>query len=238
MLIGKTIIGTIGIMSGVAAVQTEFMKSLCQMTQFNAEYLCLPTQTIHYAWANQSFHSFARNFLCKQCYGDWILMLDTDHAFDPDLLARMIKLSDEYNIGVLTAIYQYRGEPYPPVLFTKNEADENEPGKHTKKFDRILDFDRDCQLLQVDSAGAGALLIRKPILHAIWDTNEEPFDIIDKYSEDHSFFIRLAKLDIPVFCATQVEAHHLVLKKLTIQDYNDPDLKIIKARTKEVLANK
>src|SRR3990167_10526335 len=111
----KECLGTIGIMSGIPFVHSEFMWSFAQMVQYNAEYLCGPNEFIHYVKPNTSNHAAARNSLKNQMLGDWLLMLDCDHIFDPDIAVRMLKVMDEYKVQVLTALYTMKEPPYAPV---------------------------------------------------------------------------------------------------------------------------
>ena len=224
MILGKKILGTIGAMGGVPAVLNPFMWSLVQMVQYNQEYVCGENEIIHYVQAPTSFHAESRNYLVDNCYGDWLLMLDTDHSFEPDILNRMLKVMYENNIYVLSAIYQYKQDPYPPVLFMKNNNDSEDKKKNP--FLLISEWDRSLDLLQVGSCGAGCLLIRKVVLDKIKnELKENPFDILPPHSEDHSFFKRLDKLNIPVFVAMDIECNHLMIKKIELKDYNDIDSK-------------
>ena len=83
-------IGTVGYMGGIMAIPEPFMWSWSQMVQFNSEVL----PQIHYTRARMSLHSAARNELYAQMQGDWLLQLDTDLVFDPDFVARMVRMFD------------------------------------------------------------------------------------------------------------------------------------------------
>lgn len=221
-MFSKKIIGTIGIMGGTPAVLNDFMWSLVQMIQYNNEYLCQPNEIIHLVQPPNSFHAFARNHLCDHVYGDWLLMLDNDHSFEPDLLSRMLRIMYTHNTPVLTALYQYKQSPYAPVIFVENPDNKT---KEINPFEMLGDWDRSLEVMQIASSGAGCLLIKKEVINKIREElNEDPFDISFPHSEDLSFFKRLLKLKIPVFCAPQIEYHHVMPKKLSLKDYNDPDI--------------
>ena len=64
----------------------------------------------------------ARNNLARQAIkaeADWVLWLDSDMVFAPDLLQRMLKVCTENDIDFLTAVCFRRKPPYTPCLFER-----------------------------------------------------------------------------------------------------------------------
>lgn len=213
MLIGKKTIGTVAFLGGMEFIHRRFAWSLLQMSQFNNEYVCKPGEIVHYDHATVSYHSYARNSLIERIHGDWLLMLDTDHSFEPDLLSRMLRLMDAYEIDVLTGLYQYTSPPYSPVLYWHDDPDEG--------YDGIGDWEEGMEIIQVKSAGGGCLLVRKSVYERIQaELNEAPFDIIHPFSEDHSFFRRLEKLDIKAYFAPEIHYPHLQTREVTLDDFD------------------
>lgn len=228
MLMGKHTLGTISLMGGVSSCHTEFMYSLAQMIQYNNEYVCEPGQVIHLDRADVSYHSAARNQLVSRFLGDWMLMLDLDHAFAPDLLARMLYMVNLYRhrnveIGVLSGMYHYRVKPYLPVAFMWNE-------KKTG-CNQITDWESDGILVEIDSGGGGCLLVQRKVFNRIYEElNEEPFSIRNGLSEDHSFFYRLMLLGIKAYLAPGIQAAHLATVPITTEGfYKDRFDKLSKA---------
>ena len=223
MLIGKKIIGTIGYMGGVMALPSPFVWSWTQMIEYNNDYLLEPNQQILYTKSDNSYHAFARNNLVKQIRGDFLLMLDTDHQFEPDLAARMLYIMNEANIDVLVGIYQYKGKPYSPKIYHWS--------KDGKAIEAIGDWDKPKgrYLIPIGSAGAGCLLVKKSVYEKIKEKlKEDPFDIIHPFSEDNSFFIRLKKLGIKAYCDPSIEYHHLEYRALSLKDYKKDTLDLKK----------
>lgn len=213
MLLGKKILGTVAYMGGVDHLPEQFSWSWGQMIQYNTEYFCDKGEIVHYDHATVSFHSFARNCLVDRMMGDWLLMLDTDHAFEPDLCARMLWHMDQAEVDVLTGLYLYNSEPYYPKLYTKEEGG------------YIGGWDKDAVLFQVDSAGAGCLMVRRMVYDRIRDELEEsPFDIIPPFSEDLSFFERLSTLEIKAYCAPNIESYHLQTREVGLVEYQHQDV--------------
>lgn len=194
-------VGTIGIMGGVPEIPTPFARSLLEMTMFNNEYLLGADQQIFHNIAIMSYHSSARNHLVFNMRGDWMLMLDTDQTFEPDLLTRLKWVLDKNNIDVLTGLYFKKYPPYDPVIYTDTGEWVLEP---------ILDYPKDKEIFEIDSAGAGCLLVKAKVYNAIIDQFKAmPFLEIPNNSEDHSFFWRLKQLGIKAYCAPHIQCNHL-----------------------------
>lgn len=212
MLYGRKPIGTIGYLGGLMAVPEEFAWSWGQMIQYNAEYLCEPGEYVHLNRATLSFHAAARNLLTQQIYGDWLLQFDTDHSFEPDMAARLVYLMNKHDVDVITGVYVAKTWPHPPVLYRWNDDE---------KLEQLAAWDASCPLIQIGSAGGGNLLVRRRVFERIRkEMNENPFDIIHPFGEDHSFFLRLKRLGIAVYAAPMVSSQHLGVKGYTTDDFD------------------
>jgi Glycosyl transferase family 2 len=208
MIEQRTCIGTVGYMGGIPALLEPFVWSLTQMIQFNTEALCGAGEYVHYIHTGKSLHASARTHLASQTRGEWLLMLDTDMTFDPDLCARLVRLMHKYSVEVVSGIYPYKSMPMFPVAYVWND--------HTNRHEVVGDWP-DAELFEVSSIGAGCLLIRKRTLERIvTELHEDPFEIIPPYGEDHSFFMRLKRLGVKGYCAPHVEAGHIALQPLFI----------------------
>lgn len=221
MLYGKKPIGTIAYLGGVMALPEPFVWSWTQMIEYNATYLVEPNQSIHYTRSKASYHSFARNILSQQFFGDWILMLDTDHQFEPDIAARMLYKMNKYNLDVLVGIYQYKSPPYSPVLYKWN--------KKGNALEMIGKWDKNAELFEIGSAGGGCLMIKRSVFQRIKkELKQEPFDIKFPFSEDHSFFYRLKKLGITPYCDPSIQLPHLTYKAIDLNDFDTKGMKFSK----------
>jgi len=193
----------------------SFTDCLSRLLLFSQQQL----GALHYTTATVSYHELGRKQLVDSFLGDWVLMLDTDHAFSPDLLVRMLALKKKYNYRVLSAIYQYKHPPHGPVanLWTPEG-----------KLSPLINWPRDGEVLDIGACGAGCLLIDRSVLDEIKrKLKEDPFAIRLGLSEDFSFCQRCKELEIPIGLATQIECHHIIRTNLSIQDYQ-PDLSDVK----------
>lgn len=216
MLIANRIIGTCAYMGGVPAVLEEFCWAYAELRTCNAELLCAPGEAVHYDRAKISFHAHARNSLVRRMEGDWLLLLDTDHAFEPDLALRMVDRLHRYQIDVLVALHVYKTHPFAPCIHLEKDG----------RLEPIIGWTQGPALFPCDSAGAGALLVRRTVFERIAEELKQgPFDIEPPYSEDHSFFRRLARLDPPVkaWFDPRLENPHLSVVPRTLADF-DPSI--------------
>ena len=203
MIQQQKILGTIGYPGGLPALPTPFSDSLIDMLEFNHEAILQPGERIELIRAKQSLHDYARNELVKNMKGKWLLQLDTDLYFDPDLCARMLFLADKYEVDVLTGMYCYKKPPHLPVVYAPWTADNTDTGPlHT--------WDREIEPLPIGWSGAGCRFVRQRVFQRIIDELKEwPFTRIDRVGEDKSFFLRLHKLGIQAYCAWKVQVGHL-----------------------------
>ena len=192
------------------------------MVQWNENYLAAPNEKIHYTQATVSLHCYARNNLVDQMQGDWLLMLDTDQTFEPDLVGRMLRDMNTYNLDVLAGVYHHKQSPHPPVMYKFK--------KDTKNFELISDWvvpknHKGSIFIPIASAGAGALMVRRHVYERIRkELKEGPFDILHGRGEDHSFFMRLDKLGIKAYANPEIQTYHLKYQALSSEDFNRSEL--------------
>lgn len=214
MLAGRKPLGTVCYLGGVAAVLEEFCWAWGQMVQYNQELLCGPTEYIHYDRVKFSDHAPARNTLAARMLGNWIIMLDTDHQFEPDIVHRLLRMADEIGADVLSGLYRYKTPPYSPVAFMS-----------TEKWTRgVVSLDKKAKAMEVSAFGAGCLFMRSSVLARIAkECKCGPFDRISGFSEDHSFCKRCREIGISTWIAPNIEAPHLRVCPVTDEDA-EPEL--------------
>lgn len=155
---------------------------------------------------------------------EWLWFIDTDMGFGPDTVDRLVKSADPELRPVMGGLCfaikrQQQGAFYAerfrmsPTIYSFHElADE-------VGFRPILDYRRD-QVVQAAGTGAACLLIHRgaldtvrarfgdvwfePITHPTGEKGGGPRG----FSEDLSFCVRLASLDIPVHVDTAVKTCH------------------------------
>lgn len=201
--------------------------SIAELLQFSQIKLCKPDEMILFNKGAVSYHELGRNQLVEEAEGDWLLQLDTDHVFAPDLLVRMLDLQGRLNAPVVSAIYQFKHPPHSPVagVWTSD-----------KTLTPLLDWDRDADAVEVGAVGAGALLVKRSVFKRIkTELGEAPFQITEGLSEDYSFCRRCRKLGIPIILTPKIESHHLIRSVLSVEDYRPKgEMKEVKIQNGEV----
>lgn len=212
MILGNKAIGTVAYLGGLPALLESFCWSWGQMIAYNAEWV-EPGRYVHYERSTFSDHAPARNNLVSSFLGDWLVQLDTDHAFEPDLINRLVWTADNLGLDVLSGIYQMKQSPHVPVIYQWIGPDDA-PG-----LQPMASWDKRLKVVQIGSAGGGCLFVRRSVFDRIVnELNEQPFDRLNSYSEDHSFFLRLKRLDIPAYAALNIECNHLRVTPVTLDD--------------------
>ena len=209
MLLGKKPIGTVATLLGLPAVLSRWAWDWGQMIAYNSEFLCGPDTYIHYDRSTFSDHAPARNGLAENFVGDWLVQFDTDHQFEPDIVGRLLHFADSAKVDVLSGFYQMKASPFSPVLFEWVDIG-GKPG-----LQPIATWP-DIPVMQIGSAGGGCLFVRRKVFDRIAsELKQKPFDHIDEFSEDHSFFLRCKKLGIACWAAPRIRADHLRISGVT-----------------------
>lgn len=159
-----------------------------------------------------------RKFLETEC--DYLLFIDCDQTFDPDIVWNLVYVAQEHNLPVLSGVtfsweYQGRAQSAPygevrPVAFAWNEAEQ--------RFAIMSDIPSDA-LMKVSGMGAACLLIRRDVIEhlqeAYGDNWFSPYMMMDHsgciedwFSEDMSFMRRLLDHAIDVHCHTGILLGH------------------------------
>ena len=136
---------------------------------------------------------------------DYILWLDSDMTFPPDVLERMMKVMDEHDdIDILTGLYFRRSTPFTPVAFEVLETDEK--GELVfENMDEIPDGIR-----EVAGCGFGCVLMKTDCLFDIAG-QEGPvwFSPLANVGEDCAFCMRARKYGYKIYIDPSIEFGHM-----------------------------
>ena len=159
--------------------------------------------------------TFARNKIASKFLesdSDYLLFLDDDMVFKPDLLMNLIE-KDKPVVGALTFL---RGEPHLPSLY--KIASDN------LTYNPILMW-RPSALEEIDALGMAATLIRRDVFEEmkaisqfhnnIWGF----FDNLEFLGEDFRFCRKARDLNIKIHCDTSQLVGHIVDKVIGFKDF-------------------
>lgn len=151
----------------------------------------------------------ARNVLAEYALRnnfDRILWIDSDMTFAPDIMERLNKDLDEWD--VVSGLYFKRKFPIEPVVY-KTLTDE-------PKAEPYYDYPQDT-VFPIAGCGFGGLMMKTEILT---DLKEPPFNQFDGMSEDLSFCLHMKHKRIA--CDSRVKLGHIGVSVYTEQLYEHP----------------
>lgn len=150
----------------------------------------------------------ARNNLARQAIkaeADWVLWLDSDMVFSPDLLQRMMKVCTENDISFLTALCFRRKPPYTPCIFEKLERLPEDKGAAYTAFMSVPDG-----RFKVGGCGFAGVLMSTDVLMSVAAKYQgRMFDPLPGFGEDVSFCWRARQCGYDIWCDSKIEMGHV-----------------------------
>ena len=151
----------------------------------------------------------ARNQLVKYAREkggyDFVLWLDSDMTFEPDLLDRL--LEDIEGRQAVTGLCFGRRPPFNPCIY--KELDVKTEGKLITPYRTVYDdYPRD-SIFEVEACGFACVLMRMDILEAM-GIYGVPFFPVAGLGEDLTFCWRARKLDIKFHCDSRLKIGHIM----------------------------
>lgn len=136
---------------------------------------------------------------------DFILWLDSDMTFEPDLLERLME--DIEGKQMVTGLCFGRRPPFNPCIYKEVRVEQEGLGymPHTKNY---FDYPRD-QLFEVEGCGFACVLMRVDMLDAM-SIYGVPFFPIAGLGEDLAFCYRAKKLDFSFWCDSRLKIGHIM----------------------------
>lgn len=133
---------------------------------------------------------------------EWILFLDDDHAFGPNLLARLLS----HDKPIVASLYLQRQFPFRPIAYTHREDDDK-----TYRPLFLHDYPVNTGLVEVRAAGTGGMLIRSEVFHELvkQDICEPGVWFKDgEASEDLTFCEKAGEAGFPIYVDLQARLGH------------------------------
>lgn len=133
---------------------------------------------------------------------DYVLWLDSDMTFEPDILEKMLQLASEQDIKMLTGLYFRRRPPYTPVLFSKMK-----PKRTGWDFDDVLELPD--SLFEVEACGFGCCLTATEVLLDVRMKHGYLFHPMQDGGEDISFCWRARDCGYKIICDPSIVCGHV-----------------------------
>ena len=140
---------------------------------------------------------------------DYVLWLDSDMTFEPDLLDRMMESIEGKE--AVTGLCFGRKPPFKPCIYKKLDVKqtptENGP-MLLPEAENWFDYPRD-QLFKVDACGFACVLMRTNVLEKML-VYGVPFFPVGGLGEDLTFCWRAKKQDIQFWCDSRLKIGHIM----------------------------
>lgn len=159
---------------------------------------------------------------------DWLLFLDTDEAWDPDLIDRLMASADAELRPVLSGLIMARRERDMPISPACVILDDHKPPRPIRPS-----FVPHVRHWPVMGVGAGCLLMHRSVLEKIRDefaereprewfeyvpwtwTKDDGTVVKDEMGEDYTFSVRCHKVGVQPYVDTTITLDHIKSVALT-----------------------
>lgn len=206
-------IGTVAVMWG--SWPQNFARCYKDMMELSRRYLCGPNEYIKEVDGSVSWHPSGRNEIVEKAEGEWLLSLDNDHVYAPDLLIRLLNEMKLSGGEVLSGLYlnKHKASGHVPVVLVKSENSDN--------LVQLTSWPKGTRHLSVAAVGGGCLLVKNRVFSRLRKHyGDNPFDLVPGLSEDYSFCKKCTDLGIEIILCPQIEAHHTIAHVLSARDFN------------------
>lgn len=130
---------------------------------------------------------------------DYVLWLDTDMVFKPDLLERLI----EDDVDMAAGLFFQRRPPCEPAIWKSIVYGEGE-NRYDEKF---LDYPEG-EMFEIDACGMAAVLVKGEVLRTVHERYLRTFEPISGYGEDISFCLRAKNCGFKIWCDSRIKVGH------------------------------
>lgn len=146
----------------------------------------------------------SRNNIAKRAIemgADFVLWLDSDMVFEPDLLERLMAHMDNKEVSMVTGVYYRRVAPFSPTLFDR--LDYHDGATAWTEFKEIPD-----KLFTVGGCGFGCVLMRVEVLFDVAGRYQSCFAPLGNTGEDLAFCWRARQCGHQIYCDPTIQCGH------------------------------
>lgn len=186
-------------------LDVDFVKSLLSLQPIgNVDIHIEEGSLVYVAREKLSLYAIEEEF-------DYVLWLDSDMVFEPDLLKRLL-IDDK---PVVAGLFFTRRPPYQPAVWTKLRVGSPEQEKETV---RMVDVPEE-GLTEIDACGMAAVLVKTTVLSDVYNRYGTIFSPIVGYGEDISFCIRAKNCGHSIWLDADAKVGHKGMAVITQQSY-------------------
>lgn len=109
-----------------------------------------------------------RNAAVQRMGGDWLMFIDDDMIWQPDMIGRLVASREEVDADIMGGLCFRRSAPYQPTLFMRE-------GPTSGAYNYLEDWDTD--VVEVDATGMAFVIIHKRVFEMIAGGPMPPYDV-------------------------------------------------------------
>lgn len=190
-------------------IEADFVECLTALLQYPENPGEVDIKYLKASLVYDARNQLVRYALEKGGY-DYILWLDSDMTFEPDLLARLMKdmeTEEGQKRQAVTGLCFGRRPPFKPCIY--KAMDVQQQGQMIyPKCENYFEYPRD-QIFEVAACGFACVLMRMDVLEAM-GIYGVPFFPVGGLGEDLTFCWRAKKLDIKFHCDSRLKIGHIM----------------------------
>ena len=177
------------------SVPAQFCQSLSVLNKYEECAIAFQMGSLIYTSRN----NLATMAIQKEM--DYVLWLDSDMIFSPDVLKKLLEDRDKGDI--ITGIYYRRVQPFKPVLFSKLDIDDS--GCDWVGYD---DYPED-EVFEIEGCGFGCVLTPVSAFVDVMAKFGDMFAPIGGVGEDLSFCWRARQCGYNIVADPQIQCGHV-----------------------------
>lgn len=132
---------------------------------------------------------------------DYVLWLDSDMTFEPDIMERLFKHMETYDI--VTGLYFRRRPPFSPVIFKKLHLEGD-----VCLFEDYTEYPED-RVFEVEGIGFGCVMMKTEVLLSVFARYKNCFTMMGRNGEDVSFSMRARNCGYKIWCDPSIKCGHI-----------------------------
>lgn len=132
---------------------------------------------------------------------DYVLWLDSDMTFEPDIMERLMKHMETYDI--VTGLYFRRRPPFSPVIFKKLHLEGD-----VCLFEDYTEYPED-RVFEVEGIGFGCVMMKTEVLLSVFARYKNCFTMMGRNGEDVSFSMRARNCGYKIWCDPSIKCGHI-----------------------------
>lgn len=132
---------------------------------------------------------------------DYVLWLDSDMTFEPDLMERLMKHMETYDI--VTGLYFRRRPPFTPVIFKRLHLEGD-----VCLFEDYTEYPED-RVFEVEGIGFGCVMMKTEVLLSVFARYKNCFTMMGRNGEDVSFSMRARNCGYKIWCDPSIKCGHI-----------------------------